>query len=79
MALRNTFYNEEIYNNEVNKESKEVLDDYTLELQSKNKSNGTIKQYAADIKMFLCWANDNLSNKYILDMKKRDLMKQIKI
>ena len=50
MAVRNTFYNEEVYNNEVNKESKEVLDDYTLELQSKNKSNGTIKQYAADIK-----------------------------
>ena len=72
MAVRNTFYNEEIYNNEVNKESKEVLDDYTLELQSKNKSKGTIKQYVADIKMFLCWANDNLSNKYILDMKKRD-------
>lgn len=69
---RNSFYNEDIYNNKVNKESKEVLDDYTLELRSKNKSNGTIKQYSSDIKMFLCWAFDNLNNKYILDMKKRD-------
>lgn len=69
---RNTFYNKEIFKNKVNKESKMVLDDYILELRAKRKSEGTIYQYEADIKMFLCYAVDNLNNKCILDMKKRD-------
>ena len=69
---RNTFYNKDVFKNKVNKESKMVLDDYILELKAKRKSEGTIYQYEADIKMFLCYAVDNLNNKYILDMKKRD-------
>lgn len=72
MSQRNQFYNEDIYNNKVNSLSKEVLEDYILELRAKNKSKGTIKQYSSDIKMFLCWAYENLRDKYILDMKKRD-------
>ena len=71
-AKRNTFYNSDIYKNEVNKDSKMVLDDYILELKAKRKSKGTIYQYEADIKMFLCYAYENLNNKYILDMKKRE-------
>lgn len=71
MAAINNIYTNEIYE-KVNKESKLVVDDYKLELKSKSKSLGTIKQYMADIKMFLCWSVDNLDNKYILDMKKRD-------
>lgn len=71
MAAINNIYTDEIYE-KVNKESKLVVDDYKLELKSKGKSAGTIKQYMADIKMFLCWSVDNLDNKYILDMKKRD-------
>lgn len=71
MAAINNIYTDEIYE-KVNKESKLVVDDYKLELKSKCKSSGTIKQYMADIKMFLCWSVDNLDNKYILDMKKRD-------
>ena len=69
---RQVLYNKETYNNKVNKDSKVVLDDYILELKAKRKSKGTIYQYEADIKMFLCYAVDNLNNKYILDMKKRD-------
>ena len=71
MAAINNIYTNEIYE-KVNKQSKLVVDDYKLELKSKGKSLGTIKQYMADIKMFLCWSVDNLDNKYILDMKKRD-------
>ncbi|MDN6185160.1 MAG: hypothetical protein L0J09_11365, partial [Lactococcus lactis] len=67
MAAINNIYTDEIYE-KVNKESKLVVDDYKLELKSKGKSAGTIKQYMADIKMFLCWSVDNLDNKYILDM-----------
>lgn len=68
-----------IYDNEtwlkVNKENKEILNDYVLELKSKKKSSGTIYQYQADIKMFLCWVCNNLDNKYLLDLKKRDFRK----
>lgn len=71
MAKRNSFYNSEIYK-QVNKENISLLNDYILELKSKRKSEGTIYQYSADIKMFFCWAFDNLNNKFILDMKKRD-------
>lgn len=72
MSKRNTFYNKETYENKVNKESKIILQDYLLELKAKGKSDGTIYQYTADLKMFLVWAHDNLNNKCILDMKKRD-------
>jgi site-specific recombinase XerD len=56
----------------VNPANKTILEDYVLELKSKKKSEGTIYQYSADIKMFLCWACENLKNVEILEMKKRD-------
>lgn len=68
---RNYIFNETIFE-KVNKENKNILSDYILELKSKRKAEGTIYQYSADLKMFFCWAFDNLDNKYILDMKKRD-------
>lgn len=71
MGKRLKIFNEETWKN-VNKKNKDILDDYVLELRSKKKSDGTIYQYAADIKMFMCWAHDNLDNKHILDLKKRD-------
>lgn len=71
MSKRLQIFNEETWK-KVNPESKRILEDYILELKSKKKSEGTIYQYTADIKMFLCWAHDNLKNKSILDMKKRD-------
>jgi integrase/recombinase XerD len=71
MSKRLQIFNEGTWA-KVNPESKRILEDYILELKSKKKSEGTIYQYTADIKMFLCWAHDNLKNKSILDMKKRD-------
>lgn len=60
----------------VKKENKNILDDYILELKSKKKSDGTIYQYKADLRMFLCWAAENLGEeKGILDFKKRDFRK----
>lgn len=59
----------------VNQENKDILEDYILELRSKKKSEGTIYQYKADIRMFFCWAHDNLKNKPILELKKRDFRK----
>ncbi|PEN61604.1 tyrosine-type recombinase/integrase [Bacillus wiedmannii] len=71
MAKRNNLYNEATYN-QVNKNNKAVLNDYILEMKSNGKSKGTIYQYTADIKAFFCWAFNELDNKSILNMKKRD-------
>lgn len=68
---RNNLYSNEVYET-VNKESKLVLEDYILELKAKGRAVKTIEQYVFDIKMFLCYAHENMNNKYILDMKKRD-------
>jgi integrase/recombinase XerD len=74
MAKRLKVFNKETWE-KVNAENKDILEDYVLELRSKKKSDGTIYQYQADIKMFLCWACDNLKNKPLLELKKRDFRK----
>lgn len=67
---------DKIYSDEtwakVSKENKMIVDDYVLEMKSKRKSDGTIYQYTADIKMFLCWLHDNEITKSLLSLKKRD-------
>ena len=57
---------------DVNEESRELLDDYILELEANGKSEKTIYQYSADIKGFLSWILRNGKNKSILELKKRD-------
>lgn len=54
MAKRNAIYSDELYA-QVNRENKDLLDDYILEMKSRRKSEKTIYQYTADIKMFYCW------------------------
>ena len=49
---RQVLYNEETYNNKVNKDSKAVVNDYIMELKSRGLSEKTIYQYIADIKAF---------------------------
>lgn len=71
MGKRNSIYDERIYE-QVNSENKAILEDYILEMKANRKSEKTIYQYTADIKMFYCWAYKNLGNKCILDLKKRD-------
>lgn len=67
---RTTIYKPEIYA-KVNKENKEILEDYILEMKSKKKSKGTIDQYTYDIKAFFCWIYEEAGNKSILTLKKR--------
>ncbi|PHE70513.1 tyrosine-type recombinase/integrase [Bacillus wiedmannii] len=71
MAKRNSLFNAAIYE-QVRKENKSILNDYILEMKSNGKSKGTIYQYTADIKAFFCWAFNELDNKSVLNMKKRD-------
>lgn len=71
MKKRNRIYSPTIYE-KVNSENKLILEDYILEMKSNGKSEKTIYQYVADIKMYFCWVYTNLDNKRILDLKKRD-------
>ena len=56
---------------EVNSDSKDLLDDYILELKSRGKAEKTIFQYVSDIKGFYSWVYDNAGNKSVLELKKR--------
>ena len=69
---RQVLYNEETYNNKVNKDSKAVVNDYIMELKSRGLSEKTIYQYIADIKAFLVYVHNELDNKYILDIKRKE-------
>jgi len=71
MSKRVVIYNDHTFGL-VKKENKDILTDYILEMKSKRKAVKTIEQYVFDIKMFFCWAVDELDNKSILRLKKRD-------
>src|SRR5699024_2058344 len=69
---RNSFYDDVTYS-KVPRENKDILDDYILEMKSNGRSEKTIYQYSADIKMFFCYAYHNIDeNKSILEFKQRD-------
>ena len=70
MERKKQIFNSATYE-KVNKKNKDLLEDYILEMKSKKKSEGTIKQYVADIKAFYCWLYDNMDNTYILKLKRR--------
>jgi len=57
---------------DVNQDSKDLLEDYMLELEATGKSEKTRYQYFADIRGFLSWIQRNGKNKSILELKKRD-------
>ena len=67
---------EQIFSNEkwekVNKDNKYLLEDFTTELRSNKKSDGTIKQYYADIRLVFCHILTDFDNKYILELNKKD-------
>lgn len=64
-------FNETDWNN-LSEENRELYEDYLLELESQGKAKKTIKQYAFDIRAFMCWLVREKNNKYILDLKRRD-------
>ena len=56
----------------VNKENKELIDDYIKELKSQKKAEGTIKQYYSDLRIVAIWCLDNCDNRSMLELTKRD-------
>ena len=59
MSNYNKIYDEEVYKL-VNNENRELLEDYTLELKSRNLSTKTIEQYCFDIRMMYCFIYENI-------------------
>lgn len=57
---------------EVNKENKQLLNDFVLEMKSNKKSIHTITQYVCDLRMIFCYILDELGNKSILEMNKKE-------
>lgn len=66
----NKMFDEKTYET-VNRDNKDLLSDYTLELRSRGLSKKTIEQYAFDCKAMFCWISDNVDNVDILTLKKR--------
>lgn len=52
--------------------NKELLRDFTLELSSNKYSTGTIEQYACDLRMLFCYILDEMDNKDILELSRKD-------
>lgn len=71
MTKRNSFYNDNDYQHVLD-ENKMILEDYILEMKANGRSEKTIYQYTADIKMFYCYIYNHAKNKSILELKKRD-------
>ena len=71
MSKRNSIFDANTYS-KVNEENLLILDDYILEMKATGRSDGTVYQYSADIKMFFCYIYDNIKNKSVLELKKRD-------
>lgn len=57
---------------QVNKENKELIDDFITECKAKRRSEGTQKQYFADLRRVAIWVLENCDNQSFLDLNKRD-------
>lgn len=71
MSVYNISYSDEIWN-QVNQQSKDLLNDFILELRQRRLSNQTIYQYTADLKGFMCYVFSKLNNRSILELTKKD-------
>lgn len=72
MNTNNVVYTKQKYQ-KVNTLNKLLLDDYIIELKSKRRKPSTLKQYLSDGRMILCYIYENLDNKSMLYLTKKDL------
>lgn len=59
---------------EVNTENMRLKKDFLGYLKSLNRSSETIKVYDSNLNIFFCWVVDNASNKFFVDVSKRDIV-----
>lgn len=70
MAIYNRIFTEEKWDL-VNKDNKNLLKDYMIELKSNKKKKGTIDQYHNDIRIIFIYILDELDNKPIYKLKRK--------
>lgn len=73
---RSTVYNnittpEKISN--INVQNLDLLNDFLDYLKSVGRAATTLKNYKADLLVFFCWCEDELKNKYFVDLTKREM------
>ena len=56
----------------VNQENKDLIDDFITECKAKRRSEGTQKQYFADLRRVAIWILENCNNESFLKLTKRD-------
>ena len=57
----------------INKENIALLNDFIEYMKSVGRAETTIKNYKADLLVFFCWCEDELNNKYFVEMTKREM------
>lgn len=67
----NRFYTDELWE-QVNKENKQILNDFLAEYRQRKKAKRTIEQYYQDLRIVLIYILKELDNKCILELKKKD-------
>lgn len=76
---RKTVYNKNLVTDEkwekVNEENKDLLEEFLDSKVAGGKSEGTITQYKAMLKIFFVWVMENAKNKHFTDVNRRDLIK----
>jgi integrase/recombinase XerD len=60
---------------QVNPQSKELLDDFILDMKARKLSPITIRQYEQDLRGFLCHLYRVYSNRFVLELTRKDLMR----
>jgi site-specific recombinase XerD len=67
----NRIFNEEEWE-QVNKENKQIMEDYLEEYRQRKKKPSTLNQYHADLRIVFLYVLRELDNKSILELKKKD-------
>lgn len=78
MGVRSTVYNAGLVTPEkwekVNAKNKELMEYFITSLDAAGKSDQTIKQYTAQLKIVMVYISEFCGNKEFVDLKKRDLI-----
>lgn len=57
----------------INPDNITLMNDFLEYLESVGRAESTIKNYKADLLVFFCWCEDNLNNKYFVELTKREI------
>ena len=68
----NKMFSQDLWD-QVNPQNKELLEDFLMDLKAKKRSPQTIKLYTSDIRGFFCYLVTAYSNRFVLELTKKDL------